>query len=73
MTVLIVVLSLIAALLIASFIFANAVFNICFKRAKNPEDNIEKNIRLIEKAAVTATRFAKAEIGCFRRKQSTTI
>ena len=49
MTVLIVVLSLIAALLIASFIFANAVFNICFKRAKNPEDNIEKNIHLIEK------------------------
>ena len=49
MIILIVVFSLAVALLIASVIFANAVFNICFKRSKNAEDNINKNISLIEK------------------------
>ncbi len=41
--------SIIVVLILASYIFANTVFNLCFKRAKNAEDNIEKNIRLIEK------------------------
>ena len=44
-----VTLAVIFAVLLISFIFANVVFNLCFTRAKDPEGNVEKGIRHIEK------------------------
>ena len=41
-------------LLSACGFFALIVFNLCFTRAKSPEDNTEKTIRLIEKGGGNA-------------------
>lgn len=43
----VVILSIFFIIVLVSTIFALVVFNLCFKRAKNPEYNIQKNIDLI--------------------------
>ena len=44
-----VITSLLVLLFLSSIVFASIVFNLCFKRAKDPEKNIEAGIRHIEK------------------------